>query len=80
MALVSIRHYLITSNDVLQHPSRKGLAVISGGQSVKSAFVSVIVKPTHRRNFRDRTASFRPTDVNQEVYGAPDVRHDRPVR
>jgi hypothetical protein len=54
--------------------------VISGGQSVKSAFVSVVVEPAHRCNFRDCTASFRPTDVNQEVYGVPDVRHDRPVR
>lgn len=41
--------------------------------------VSLIVEPSHRCDLRDRTLSFSPTDVNQEVYGAPDVRHDGPV-
>ena len=49
-------------------------------QSVEFALISIVVEPTHSRDFRDCTVSFSPTDVNQKVYGAPDVRHDRPVR
>jgi len=53
--------------------------LIPGVQIVESAFISVIVEPSHRRDFRDCTVSLSPTNVNQEIYGAGAVRHNRSV-
>jgi hypothetical protein len=49
-------------------------------QTLKSAFVSLVVEPSHRYDLRDCPLSFTPTDVNQDVNGAADVCHNRPVR
>ena len=54
-----------------------GEELISQVQSVKSAFVSLVVEPSNRYDLPDCPLSLTPANTNQEVYGAADVCDDR---